>query len=322
MAMGCDERAELRGEVLDGRYRLGAPIGVGGTGVVFEARRLSDGAPVVVKTLRPMYAYNADLVRRLRREAEVARAVHHPGVVPVVDEGLLEDGSPYVVMGRVWGESMARLIKRSGTLGVGETAAVAIRVAAVLHAAHRHGYVHRDVKPEHILLDRDPDGNLLVHVLDFGVCAADTVTAEERERERARVFGTPCYVSPEQASGDPYVDGRADVFGLGVCMFEALSGQVPFGGSDVMAVLRRIIREDAPRVATLAMHVDGSADDVVARALARDRDDRYPSMRALARDLVPFVGQRVRTERQLAATLSVTQDLAESLTTARDAAAA
>jgi eukaryotic-like serine/threonine-protein kinase len=320
--MGCDERAELRGRVLDGRYRLGAAIGVGGTGVVFEAERLSDGAAVVVKTLRPMYAYHADLTRRLRREAEVARAVRHGGLVALVDEGLLTDGSPYLVMGRVWGESLSRLIQRSGTLGVGETAAIAIRVAAILHATHRHGYVHRDVKPEHILLDRADNGELLVHLLDFGVCAADTAPEEERERERARVFGTPSYVSPEQASGDPYVDARADVFGLGACMFEALCGRVPFSGSNVMTVLRRIIREDAPRVALLAMHVDREMDAVVGRALARDREERYPTMRALARDLVPFVGQRMETERRLAATLAVAQDWSEGLATVRDAAAA
>jgi eukaryotic-like serine/threonine-protein kinase len=321
MTMGCDERAELRGQVLDGRYLLGSPIGVGGTGVVFEAVRLTDDAHVVVKILRPLYAYNGDLVRRLRREADVARTVTHPGLVPLLDEGLLPDGSPYVVMGRVWGESMARLIRRHGTLGVAETAAIAIRAAAVLHAAHRHGWVHRDVKPEHILLDRSASGELLVHVLDFGVCTADTIPRPEREQERGRVFGTPSYVSPEQASGDPDVDARADVYGLGVCMFEALAGRTPFNGSNVMSVLRRIIREDAPRVGLLAAHVDASMDDVVARSLARDRDARYPTMRALARALVPFVGARLDTERRLASTLWSAQDLGEALPTVRDAAA-
>lgn len=319
--MGCSERAELRGQVLDDEYRIGPSIGVGGTGVVFEAERLSDGAHVVVKVLRPLYAYNGDLVRRLRLEGEVARAVAHPGIVPVLDEGLLPDGSPYLVMERVWGESLARLVHRSGTLGVGETAAIAMRVAAILHAVHRQGYVHRDVKPEHILLDRGPGGELVVRILDFGVCASEWVCAEERERERARVFGTPSYVSPEQAAGDPYVDGRADVYGLGVCMFEALTGRVPFTGSDVMNLLRRIIREDAPRVGLMAMHVDVDLDAVVARALARDPEERFANMRVLARSLAPFARHRLDIERQLAACLCVGEELPETLATARDAAA-
>lgn len=320
--MTCSERAELRGKVLEGKYRVGALIGVGGTGVVFEAERLSDGEPVVVKTLRPLFAYNGDLIRRLRREGEVARTVQHPGIVPVLDEGLLPDASPYIVMKRLWGESLARLIKRHGMLGAAETAAITIRVAAILHAVHRHGYVHRDVKPEHVLLDRGADGELAVSLLDFGVCAADSASREERERERARVFGTPSYVSPEQAAGDPYVDARADIFGLGVCMFEALTGRVPFTGSDVMSVLRRIIREDAPRVGLIALHVDLELDDVVARALARDPKDRFANMRGLGKALMPFVVERLAIERRVASTLCLGDELPEATPTVTDARAA
>ncbi len=316
------ERSDLKGTVLEGRYRVGATIGVGGTGVVFESTRLADGATVVVKVLRPTYAGSSDLCRRLRREAEVARAVPHPGITPVLDEGLLEDGSPFIVMPRLGGESLTRLILRTGVLGVAETAAITCRVAAILHAAHARGYVHRDVKPEHILLDRGAGGELEVVLLDFGVCAADTAPTDERERERGRVFGTPSYVSPEQASGDPYVDGRADIFGLGVVMFEALAGRVPFAASDVTALLRRIIREDAPRVGLIASHVDLDLDAVVARALSRDPDRRWPTARALSRALIPFAASRPRTERMLAARLRVGSAAVDQLPTLREIAAA
>jgi serine/threonine-protein kinase len=319
--MSSPERAELRGALL-GPYRIGACIGVGGTGVVFEARRLRDGYPVVVKTLRPMYAHKADLAVRLRREGEIARAVAHPGIVPVLDEGLLPDGSPFIVMEKLAGESLGRLMRRSGILGVAETCAIAVRVSAVLHAAHARGYVHRDIKPEHVLLDADPHGALTVHVLDFGVAAAATAPEDERERERGRVFGTPTYVSPEQASGNPYVDGRADLWGLGIVMFEALTGRVPFTGSNVAALLRRIIREDAPRVGLVASHVDVALDEVVARALARDTDARWPSARAFARALAPFTGPRVATERLLAARLRTGSAAPDGIETVRDAAAA
>lgn len=317
-----DERAELRGVVLDGRYRLGACIGIGGTGVVFEAERLCDGAPTVVKTLRPVYAYNAELSRRLRREAEVARSSLHPGLVPALDEGSLPDGSPYVVMERVWGESLGRLMRREGPLEGPDMAAIAIRTAAVLHSVHRRGYVHRDVKPEHVLLDRSPDGELLVSVLDFGVCAAQTAPGDERDAERGRVYGTPSYVSPEQACGNPDVDGRADVFGLGVVMFEGLAGRLPFTGSSVTSLLRRIIAEDAPRLGLVAPQVHRDLDAVVARALSRDKDQRFPCMRSFARALAPHVGRRIEREREVAARLVVGEAHPDAARTVPDQVAA
>lgn len=299
------ERSELIGTVLEGCYEVGQVIGVGGTGVVFEGVRLSDERRVVIKTLRPCFTDKPDLVRRLRREFEISRRVSHPGIIPINDEGLLEDGSPYLVMDKLRGESLGRLMRRTGILGVGETCAIAVRVSAILHAAHRRGYVHRDIKPEHVVLDRSEDGGLIVQILDFGVAASAYAPKDERERERGRVFGTPTYVSPEQACGNPDVDGRADVFSLGIVMFEALSGRVPFTGSSVAALLRKIIREDAPRVGLIAPHVSRELDAVVARALSRDPEVRYPSARALARALAPFVQPRLATERLLAARLAV-----------------
>ncbi|MFT5353566.1 MAG: serine/threonine protein kinase [Polyangiales bacterium] len=319
--MSSDERSELRGTVLDGRYRLGACIGVGGTGVVFEGERLSDGHSIVVKTLRPVYAGHPDLGRRLRREVEVARNVHHPAVVNVLDEGTLDDATPYLVMERIRGEAMNRLLRRMGTLGVAETLIIALRVADVLHTAHAQGYIHRDVKPEHIILDRDLKGDLRVYLLDFGVCASDTAPEDERRRERGRVFGTPSYVSPEQASGDPDVDGRADIFGLGIVVFEALAGRMPFSGSTVTNLLRRIIREDAPRVGLVCPRVSRDLDAVIARMLARDKSYRFPNARALSRALAMYVPERARIERSLAAQLHVGKRQAESVPTVEHTAA-
>lgn len=298
--MGQRERSELYGATVGGRYRLGRPLGIGGTSVVFAAERISDGAEVVVKVLRDTFAFHSELVSRLRREAEVARVVAHPGIVPVLDEGLLEDGSPFIVLERLRGECVARLLHRRGPLPPPYVAAITVRAAATLHAAHAHGYVHRDVKPEHIVLDRTVDGRLDVRMLDFGVCASARASAEEREAERGRVYGTPAYVSPEQAAGQPEVDARADVFALGTFMFEALTGRVPFTGKNVANVLRRILREDAPRVGLLLPDLDLRFDAVVSRALARRPDDRFPSARALARALLPLCGDRRSIESELA----------------------
>ena len=297
------ERAELCGQTLSGRYELRTRIGVGGTGVVFEARSLADRSAVAIKTLRPCYVNHIDLGTRLRREAEVSRRVAHPGIVRVIDEGTLEDGSPFLVMPLMEGESLARILNRVDTLPLPEIAAVVSRVAAILHVAHGAGYVHRDVKPEHILMNRTPEGELSVHLLDFGVCASHEASSEEKARENGRVFGTPSYVSPEQASGEPNVDGRADLFSLGIVIFEALCGRLPFSGATVSKLLLRIIRDDAPKLSEVRKDVDPEFELIVSRLLERDRRDRLPSARALARALMPFVGVRADVERRLAGML-------------------
>lgn len=312
-----NERFELRGRLLDGRYRIGRTIGAGGTGIVFEAERLATLEQVVVKMLRPAFAGNPDLMSRVRREVEVARRVFHPGIVPVIDHGTLHDGSPYIVMKRMRSESLSSYLRRNGALQPAQLAVIVARLASVLHSVHRHGYVHRDIKPEHILLNRGAYGELDVHLLDFGVCAADTAPSDERGRERGRVYGTPSYASPEQASGNPYVDARADLFGVGVTMFESLTQRLPFTGPDVTAVLRRIIREDAPRPKLFAPQLDDAMDALVARLLCRNPSGRLPSARALMRALDPWLSERVQTERLLAASLEVAPDAASIRPTAR-----
>jgi len=314
------ERHDLCGHVLDGRYRVVRRIGVGGTGVVFEAACEGDDSRVAIKTLRPCFVGHPDLGRRLQREAEVARRVRHPGVVDTLDQGVLSDGSPYIVMPLLAGESLARLLARRRQLTAKQVAVVASRVAAILHSAHCAGYVHRDVKPEHVLLGRNGTDDLTIHLLDFGVCASTAAPADERKREEGKVFGTPSYVSPEQASGRADVDARADLFGLGIVMFESLTGKLPFRGPTVSKLLLRIIREQAPRVSEIMPGVDGAMDALVDRLLRREPEDRLPSARALARALAPHVGNRTDVERDMAASLSVASLAAEGDPTTRQRA--
>lgn len=313
--MGQPERSELSFSVLEGGYRLGAVIGVGGTSAVFEATRVADGWPVVVKVLKSTFVTNAELMARLRREAEVARLVPHPGIVRSLDSGMLPDGSPYVVMERLEGECLARVLNRMRPLPAPHVCAIALRVASILHAVHARGYVHRDIKPEHIMLDRTPDGCLDVRLIDFGVCASAGAPEAERQAERGRVYGTPAYVSPEQACGEPYLDGRADLFGLGVVMFEALVGRVPFTGATVAKLLKRIIREDPPRVGLLLPHLPLEVDEVVARAMARERDRRFSSARALARALLPLIHDRRQVEAEVAALIERSASVSDSVPT-------
>lgn len=298
--MSTAERDELVGCVLDERYRIIRRIGIGGTGIVFEAACTADGSTVAIKTLRPCFVDHIDLGERLRREVEVARAVRHPGIVVAIDDGVLTDGSPFMVMPLMHGESLSRMLLRRQRMQVDEIAVIASRTAAILHSAHCAGYVHRDVKPEHILMNRSATGDLTVHLLDFGVCSSDTAPTEERSREKGKVFGTPTYVSPEQASGEVDIDGRADLFSLGIVMYEALTGRVPFAGATVSKLLVRIIRENAPRVSEVVPDVDPEVDALIAGLMARKPCDRLPSARAVARSLAPHIGDRKMVERQVA----------------------
>jgi serine/threonine protein kinase len=142
-----------------------------------------------------------------------------------------------------------------------------------------------------------------VHLLDFGVCSSVEAPADEKKRERGRVFGTPSYVSPEQACGEAHIDGRADLFSLGVVMFEALTGRVPFTAANVSKLLLRIIRDEAPRVSSVRSGVEPGLDIIVSRLLARDLEQRMPSARALSRALLPYAGERREAELRLAAML-------------------
>jgi serine/threonine-protein kinase len=215
------------------------------------------------------------------------------------------------------GESLARLLLRVTELPSAEVAALASRVAAILHSAHCTGYVHRDVKPEHVLMTRSATGDLGVQLLDFGVCSSALAGEDEKKRETGKVFGTPSYCSPEQASGQVNIDGRADLFSLGIVMFEALSGRVPFSGATVSKLLLRIIRDDAPRVSEVATDVDPGLDLVVSRLLARDPKDRLPSARALSRALAPLIGERQVVERRIAAMLQDGEQVADGTPTVR-----
>lgn len=289
------QRRELWGALLDGRYRLGRPLGSGATGIVFSARD-HDGRELAVKLLSPAYAHDTELGRRLRNEARISCEVRHPGVVECVGQGALHDGSPYVVFERVRGLSLLSLLRRWNRLSVGEALVVAQRTARILAAVHAAGYVHRDVKPEHIMLCTTTSV-LSLRLLDFGVCMGP-LTEQEGPRRAFGVYGTPGYASPEQAKAE-LVDARSDLYGLGATLFEALTGKPPFSGNNPAIILTRTLREDALPLSRLRPDCPRDVEALVRQLLARDPADRPHSARVVARELGRISDTSLEVEAQV-----------------------
>ncbi len=278
-----DERSDLTGMRLMGErgatYVVGRSLGVGATGVVHQV----EGNDLILKTLRRRHGTEPELAERLVREGQVTLGFQHAGLPHGVDSGVLLDGSPFVVLTHVPGVSLGQVLAAHGALTGPEIAILAIRAAAVLHVVHQQGVVHRDIKPEHLLLSSTDSGRLRVGLIDFGVCTGSFVTAQQRQDETGRVYGTPNYVSPEQARGVADVDARADLYGLGAVLYECASGQVPFRASNVARLLRKIISCEVPGLRGGIHGVGPAVERCILGAITRDAEHRYSSARGLSR---------------------------------------
>ncbi len=288
-----DERVPdpLLGRTLAERYKLTRKIGEGGMGSVYEATHVVLGKSVAVKVLREKYADRPAVAQRLVQEARLASAIRHDHIIDITDSGKTEDGRTFVVMELIEGPSLAELLRREGALPEARALGIVLQVAGALGAAHARGIVHRDVKPENILLS-PRGGHDFVKVVDFGI--SKTLRPGESEADVGRltstgmVLGTPFYMSPEQARGDEEVDLRIDVYALGVILYECLTGEVPFRGPNYLGILQRVSNDEAtpPRQLRPEMSISEAAERVCAKAMCKNRDARYPSMEALADDVV------------------------------------
>jgi serine/threonine-protein kinase len=266
----------LLGTLLNDRYRLEARIGTGGMSTVYRALDETLERQVAIKLMNREIASDSDQLERFRREARAVAQLSHPHVVGVIDAG--EDaGRPYIVFEYVEGETLKERIRRLGQLPVGEAVAYAIEIARALGAAHARHIVHRDVKPQNVLIDEEGSAK----VTDFGI--ARTLD-EDGLTQDGRVLGTTDYVSPEQALGHE-VSGQSDLYSLGVVLYEMLTGQVPFRGENQVAVAMQHVREEIPDVRLLRPEVSASLAAVIDRATAKDLRDRYRSDDELIGDL-------------------------------------
>ncbi len=272
-----------------GPWRLGALLGEGGVGRVYRARHAETGVEGAVKVLLPEALEDAEYVLRFRREAEVARRIVHPNVVAVLDAGRdPATGREYIAYELVPGGSLQRVLARRGALPEPEALRLARDIAVALGIADAHRLVHRDVKPENILLAADGSAKLA----DLGLIRPlrDDAT---RLTEVGVVVGTPCYMAPEQALGDESLDVRADIYALGLVVWQLLTGKVPFeedGTLPPLELMARHIDEDVPDVRLGNPRLSDATAALVRGMTTRDRDARYPSPAALVHDLDRVLG--------------------------------
>ncbi len=262
-----------------GPYRIVRKIGEGGMGAVYLAHHALLGRPAAIKMLLPALSSQREVVDRFFNEARATTAVSDPGIVQVFDFGFHGDGSAYIVMELLDGESLATRLER-GPLALGDALRITRQVAGSLAAAHARGIVHRDLKPDNLFIVRDGEaqGGERPKILDFGI-AKLTNDASDRSRTRTgTVMGTPIYMSPEQCRGAGIVDHRADIYSLGCVLYHLITGRPPFDLEGMGEIISAHLREPPRAPSAWIPGIPRAVDDLVLRCLAKAPDERFASM--------------------------------------------
>jgi serine/threonine protein kinase len=275
----------LPGTVLDEKYRLDEKIGAGGFGAVFRATHLTLNRPIAVKVFRPSPGNDSpDAIERFRREGVSACRVNHPNAITVLDSNISADGIAYIVMELLEGHTLTQEIRSRGRLSLKRCAAIIVPVCRALAEAHALGIVHRDIKPDNIFLHHGKEGEI-VKVVDFGIAKLIGNSLEAQDQDLTStggIVGTPVYMSPERLRGDDY-DGRADVYSVGVTLYEMLAGRVPFQPTSkgLVEVILRHIKETPESLRSLNPSIPPEVEEIVKKALVKD-PERRPTAREFA----------------------------------------
>jgi serine/threonine-protein kinase len=288
-----DEADALVGQVLDRRYRLDEVIGRGGVGSVFRATHTLIGKALAIKLLRAAHVRDPAVLQRFLREALLASSVKHPNVVDISDYGQLPEGGAFYVMEYLRGRTLAERIDEDGPLPVPEAIEVARQICHGLQAAHGQGIVHRGLKPENVFCCKGTADDPRIKLLDFGIARAES----QRITMAGEVLGTPEYMAPEQALGHD-VDARADLYAVGIILFEMLTGLVPFRSDDIGLTIQSHITAPPARVTDIAPQLAAmqSVAGLVDRLLAKDPDQRPDSAEQAAEDLADALAQDLRSQ--------------------------
>lgn len=280
-----DELDLLVGSTVAGKYHIDRLIGRGGMGAVFQATNAVIGKRVALKFLGAETSKDGDAATRFQREAEAASLAESPHIVQIFDSGRSERGLPFLVMELLTGEDLRERLRREGRLDAESAVRIGLQVLKALRQAHSAGIVHRDLKPDNVFLCRREDEPSFVKIVDFGISKLQASTGVDTLTHKGAVLGTAFYMSPEQAQSFPDIDGRTDLFSVGAILYEMLTGEPPHTAPTYEAVLIAICTKDAPDVRRKAPDVSEKLSRVVARALKRERAERYDSAGDMLADL-------------------------------------
>jgi serine/threonine-protein kinase len=279
-----DSNDPMIGTLAAGRYRVMKLLGEGGMGQVYLAEHVAIEKRVALKVLRAEYATKGEIVTRFQQEAISASRIKHPNVLDVFDFGQLDNGCFFLAMEFLEGNDLADEITRRRVLDAATGIRVAMQICRALAAAHINGVVHRDMKPENVFLQRTADGEEIVKIVDFGIAqlrSKDDAVVETKRRltRTGMIFGTPEYMAPEQASGK-HADLRADIYAVGIIMYEMFTGAVPFTGETFLGVLTKHLNEAPPPMNAVfpELAISPEMQAVIMRALVKDPAVRYQSM--------------------------------------------
>jgi serine/threonine-protein kinase len=276
-----------RDTLLAGKFRIERVLGQGAFGAVYAIRHELTRHRRALKLLHAQHRNDATVVQRFLNEASAAGRAGSPHLVEIFDAGTLETGEPYLVMELLDGETLGSMLSRCGPLAAGVAAQLVAQAAEGVAAAHRAGIIHRDLKPENLFVTQRENA-AFVKLLDFGVSKFATDSGAGLHSTRGGACGTPFYMAPEQLQADRTLDARADVFALGVVLFECLTGEGPFEAASLEALAFQLVYGQPKRVESLRPDLPAELAAVVHRAIAQDRERRYPSARAFAQALAPF----------------------------------
>ncbi|MDP3217346.1 MAG: serine/threonine-protein kinase, partial [Deltaproteobacteria bacterium] len=275
-------RAEM---VIGGRYRVIRELATGGMGTVYEAENTRTRRRVAIKTIRPEVAQRVSVVQRFEREARAAGQLRHPNIIDVLDMGDdAEHQLLFIVEEFLVGGDLGQCLRAVGTLGPRAALATLLPIMDALVAAHAHGVVHRDLKPDNIFLHETPQG-VIPKLIDFGIAKLAEPSTDGRRASLGSLVGSPIYMSPEQARADASIDARTDVWSMGVVFYEALTGRTPFEGASAFALFTQLAAEQPVAIATLAPELPPDLAAVIQRAVTKDRAARWPTMAAFAEAL-------------------------------------
>src|SRR5215470_13444688 len=281
------ESPSLVGQVLDGRYRLTKKLGEGGMGEVYAADHVHIEKKFAVKLLRPEIVSNREAVTRFRQEARSSSSIGHRNIISIDDFGDLPDGRIYMCMELLNGAPLNDMIRQP--MPVDRLLNILIQTGHGLAAAHAKGITHRDMKPENIFVTIGPNGEDIPKLLDFGIAKVSGNDGQNHLTRTGTIFGTPFYMAPEQALGNP-VDARTDIYAVGVIMYECFSGSLPFQGDSFMGILTQHITMDpepvAQRAARAGRHLPPGLAEVITRCMQKNPAQRFSTMDELVNVLV------------------------------------